>query len=319
MAPSRDQKAEFCVLYGEELGEYGFPDPHPFSRRRLPAFWTEFISRGLKERVPIESPEMCDETALEAFHTRAYIDFVKRASASGAGYLDYGDTPAFKGVFEAASRVVGTTLKALRLVVEGKYKRTFCPLGGLHHARRDRAGGFCVFNDIGVAIEQLRRIYGIRRIGYVDIDAHHGDGVFYEFESDAEVFIADIHEDGRFLYPGTGFSHETGSGEAQGTKLNLPMPPGASDDHFMRAFSEVEAFLESRRPDIILFQCGADSTARDPIAGLEFSPHCHAYAAKRLRALAEKHARGRLLAMGGGGYDLSNIAATWCAVVEALI
>lgn len=319
MVAARGQSAEFCVLYGEELGEYGFPDPHPFSRRRLPAFWREFVSRGLKDRVPIEEPEMCDDGALQAFHTREYIDFVKRASASGAGYLDYGDTPAFAGVFEAASRVVGTTLKALRLVMEGKYKRTFCPLGGLHHARRDRAGGFCVFNDVGVAIEQLRRIYGIRRVGYVDIDAHHGDGVFYEFESDPEVFIADIHEDGRFLYPGTGFRHETGSGEAKGTKLNLPMPPGASDGDFMSAFAEVEAFLEGCRPEIILFQCGADSTARDPIAGLEFTPDCHAYAARRLRALAEKHARGRLLAMGGGGYDLSNIAATWCGVVEALM
>jgi acetoin utilization protein AcuC len=311
--------ARFCVLYGEELGEYGFPDPHPFSRRRLPAFWKEFVSRGLADRVPIEAPEICDEAALLAFHSPDYVDFVRRASLSGTGYLDYGDTPAFQGVFEAARRVVGTTLKALRLVMEGEYERTFSPLGGLHHARRDRAGGFCVFNDVGVAVEQLRRRYGIRRIGYVDIDAHHGDGVFYEFESDPEVFIADIHEDGRFLYPGTGFRHETGAGPAKGTKLNLPLPPGATDRDFMQAFAEVEAFIDEHEPEIVLFQCGADSTARDPIAGLGFSPACHAHAAKRLRALAEKHARGRLLAMGGGGYDLSNIATTWCGVVEALI
>ncbi len=310
---------EFCVLYSDELAEYGFGDPHPFSHARLPAFWKEFVARGFDRRVPIETPEMCDETALEAFHTREYIQRVKDASASGVGYLDYGDTPAFKGVVEAACRVVGTTLKSLRLIMEERYKRTFSPLGGLHHARRGRAGGFCVFNDVGVAVEQLRRVYGIRRVGYVDIDAHHGDGVFYAFESDPEVYIADIHEDGRFLYPGTGFSNETGSGPAKGTKLNLPMLPGASDEHFMSAFSEVERFLEEHKPGIILLQCGADSIAGDPIAQLCFSAQCHAYAATRLRALAEKHAKGKLLAMGGGGYDLSNIPATWCAVVEALI
>lgn len=310
---------EFCVLYGDELAEYGFDDPHPFGHARLPAFWKEFAAKGLDQRVPIETPEMCDEAALEAFHARKYIQLVKNASASGVGYLDYGDTPAFKGVFEAACRVVGTTLKALRLVMENRYKRAFCPLGGLHHARRARAGGFCVFNDVGVAVEQLRRVYGIHRVGYVDIDAHHGDGVFYEFESDPEVYIADIHEDGRFLYPGTGFKNETGSGPANGTKLNLPMPPGASDEHFMSAFSEVERFMEEHKPEIILFQCGADSTAGDPIAHLGFSAQCHAYAARRLKALAEKHGKGRLLAMGGGGYDLSSLAATWCAVVEAFI
>lgn len=307
-----------CVLYGDALNEYGFGDPHPFSRARLPAFWKEFVSRGLDRHVGVESPEMCDEAALLAFHAPEYVQFVKEASAAGTGYLDYGDTPAFKGVFQAAARVVGTTLKALRLVMEGEYRRAFCPLAGLHHARRDRAGGFCVFNDIGVVIEHLRRAHGIRRIGYVDIDAHHGDGVYYSFESDAEVFIADIHEDGMFLYPGTGASGETGTGPAVGTKLNLPMRPGSGEKEFMAAFGEVERFIDIHEPQIMLFQCGADSTAGDPLAELRFTPKCHAHAAERLRNLADRYASGRLLAMGGGGYSLSNIAAAWCAVVEAL-
>jgi acetoin utilization protein AcuC len=214
---------------------------------------------------------------------------------------------------------VGTTLKALRMVVQSKYKRTFCALGGLHHARRDRAGGFCVFNDIGIAIEQLRTVYDIHNIGYVDIDAHHGDGVFYAFESDPEVAIADIHEDGKFLYPGTGAASETGTGIARGTKLNLPMQPGAWDEDFMNAFQRTETFVDLHKPEIILFQCGADSIEADPIAHLHFSPRCHRHAAERLRILAEKYAKGRLIALGGGGYDLSNLAATWCGVVEALI
>lgn len=311
-------RQEFCLLYSDELTEYGFDDPHPFSRKRAPAFWKEFVSRGLDRRVAIETPEMCSEEALEVFHTSDYVHLVKRASASGSGFLDYGDTPAFKGVFEAAARVVGTTLKAVRMVIDRQCQRTFCPIGGLHHARRDRAGGFCVFNDVGIAIEQLKRIYNIHHIGYVDIDAHHGDGVFYAFESDPAVIIADIHEDGRFLYPGTGLADETGTGIAKGTKLNLPMEPGASDEAFMAAFRRVERFIADHKPEIILFQCGADSSAGDPLTHLRFSPGCHRLAAERLKLLAEQYAGGRLIALGGGGYDLSNLAITWCGVVEAL-
>lgn len=315
----RKKNSDLCVLYDEELAQYGFDDPHPFSHARLPAFWNEFVNRDLSRTIATESSEGCDEATLERFHTPEYVHFVKEASAIGAGYLDGGDTPAIKGIFEAASTVVGTTLKALRLIMEEKYKRAFCPIAGLHHARRDRAGGFCVFNDIGVAIETLKRNYDVHRIGYVDIDAHHGDGVYYGFESDPEVFIADIHEDGRFLYPGTGFSNEIGRGLGKGSKLNLPMLPGSDDQQFEKAFKEVEDFIHRHRPEFLLFQCGADSVAGDPIAQLQFTPKCHSFAAKRLRELSDRHAHGRLLAMGGGGYNLSNIASAWCAVVEALV
>jgi len=309
---------ELCVLYGEELREYGFPAPHPFGRQRLPAFWEEFLRRQLDLKCGIEAPDPCDEETLISFHSHGYVEQVKSASQSGSGFLDYGDTPAFKGVFEAARLVVGSTLKAARLVMEGKYRRAFCPIGGLHHARRDRAGGFCVFNDIGVAIEVLRRDYGLRRIAYVDIDAHHGDGVYYAYESDPDIFIADIHEDGRFLYPGTGSAEEIGKGAASGTKINFPLEPQAGNSEFMKAFEEVEKFIECGSPEIILLQCGADSVTDDPIAELDFDESCHAHAARSLRKLADKSAEGRLIAMGGGGYDLKNIAHAWCEVVHAL-
>ncbi len=311
--------ANLCVLYDSELNAYSFGPPHVFGPDRLPAFWKEFQARGLHQRVAIEASEICSEEELTAFHTPEYVHFVKQASARGDGYLDYGDTPAFPGVFEAASRVVGTTLKALRLIMEGKYTRAFCPLGGLHHARRGHAGGFCVFNDIGVVIEHLKSSCGIQRIGYVDIDAHHGDGVFYPYESDPQVFIADIHQDGRFFYPFSGFAHETGSGPAKDTKLNLPMNLHAGDDDFMQAFRKVEDFLHACRPEIIIFQSGADSVAGDDLADLRFSAKCHAYAAHRLSVIAEQYAEKRLLVMGGGGYSLPNLARTWCGVVEALL
>jgi acetoin utilization protein AcuC len=232
--------------------------------------------------------------------------------------LDAGDTPAFPGVYEAAAQVVGGTLEALAAIVTGPARRAFIPIGGLHHATRDSAAGFCVFNDCGVAIEAARRLHGIRRVAYVDIDAHHGDGVFYAFEQDPELKFADLHEDGRFLYPGTGSRSETGRGPAVGTKLNIPLPPGAGDAEFHAAWEEVEAYLDAARPELMLLQCGADSIAGDPITHLLLTPEAHAHAARRLSVLADRYASGRVLAMGGGGYNRGNLARAWTRVVEEL-
>jgi acetoin utilization protein AcuC len=243
---------------------------------------------------------------------------VQAQSRSGNGFLDYGDTPAFPGVYEAAATVVGCTVDAVRQVMAGNCRRAFIPIAGLHHARRDGAAGFCVFNDCGVAIETLRAEHGVRRVAYVDIDAHHGDGVYYGFADDPEVFIADVHEDGRTLYPGSGAVEETGTGTAAGTKLNLPLPPYADDAAFMQIWPRVEEFVRACRPEFILLQCGADSIAGDPITHLQFSLRVHAHAAARLCALADDGCGGRLVALGGGGYDRDNLARAWCAVVEAM-
>jgi acetoin utilization protein AcuC len=201
----------------------------------------------------------------------------------------------------------------------GTCLRAFTPIGGLHHARRDSAGGFCVFNDPGVAVETLRARLGVHRLVYVDIDAHHGDGMYYAFAEDPDVFIADIHEDGRFLYPGTGHSRETGTGPATGTKLNIPMLPDADDSAFMQAWAKVEDFVDFAKPEFILLQCGADSLAGDPITHLRYTPAAHSHAARRLCTLADKHCNGRLLAMGGGGYNRQNLAVAWTAVLRSLL
>ena len=256
--------------------------------------------------------------AIGAFHTPEYIERVVEASRRGSGFLDHGDTPAIPGCYEIAAHVVGAALEGARRVMSGEVRRTFQPIGGLHHARRDGAAGFCVFNDPGVLIETLRVEHGVRRVAYVDIDVHHGDGVFYAFEDDADVVCVDIHEDGQFLYPGTGAAHETGRGAAEGTKLNLPLDPGAGDREFLSAWAAAERFLESFEPEFFILQCGADGLAGDPLAHLALSPAAHAHAARRLVALAERHASGRLMAFGGGGYRLDNLAAAWCAVLEAL-
>lgn len=312
-------KREAFIIVGDALGAYGFPPPHPFSRRRLPAFWERAKAKGLHEKVLVLEPKVATREEIERHHERCYVDLVVERSQTGEGYLDQGDTPAFRGCFEAAACVVGSTLEGVRRIVAGEQKRGFIPIAGLHHARWNTAAGFCIFNDVSVAIRALREVHGIRRVAYVDIDAHHGDGVFYDFEGDPELCFADIHQDGRTLYPGTGFEWETGKGEAEGTKLNLPVPPGADDEVFFDAWAQVEAFVENARPELILLQCGADSVAGDPITLLRFSPEAHALAARRLRDVAERLGHGRVLALGGGGYDLENLAAAWTAVLEALI
>ncbi len=308
-----------CVYVGEELARYGFGNNHPFGPQRMHSFWDEAQRLGLDKCASIRSPVITTQQILETFHTHDYVERVKSASLSGEGYLDAGDTPAFKGVYEAASYVVGSVVDAIHVIMAEKYKHAFIPIAGLHHARRDTAAGFCVFNDCGVAIEVLRNQFGVKRIAYIDIDAHHGDGVFYSFEDDADLIFVDIHEDGQYLYPGTGNSNETGRGNAKGTKLNIPVPPGANDDVFLQIWPKVEAFLHKNNVDFILLQCGADSLAGDPITHLQYSHKAHAHATTSLCQIANDMCKGRFLAMGGGGYNHENIAKAWTSVLQALV
>ena len=306
------------VVVSERLARYGFGDGHPFGPDRLAAFVREFATRGLAQRVTTLEPRNASDEELRSFHSVEYLEFVRRASASGTGLLDAGDTPAFKGVYEAAAGIVGATLSAMEAVMAGECRRAFVPIAGLHHAARNRAAGFCVFNDCGVAIEQLKRA-GLKRIAYVDIDAHHGDGVFYAFEEDDAVVFADLHEDGRYLYPGTGAASETGRGAALGMKLNVPLPPGADDEVFAQVWPRVTAHLRKFSPEFIILQCGADSIEGDPITHLRLSPQSHGRAARELAELAETFGHGRVLALGGGGYNRANLAHAWTAVVESLL
>ncbi|GBC68708.1 Acetoin utilization protein AcuC [archaeon HR01] len=304
------------VARGDELLRYSFPSPHPLGRQRLERFYQMLDSEKLGY-VRYVKPVKATRETITLFHTERYVSFVEKMSEVGSGYLDYGDTPAFPGCYEAAAYVVGTTIHLLDKVLDEGVK-AFNPMGGLHHARRDRAGGFCIFNDAGVAIEYLLRKAGITNVAYIDIDAHHGDGVCYEFYDDDRLIFADIHQDGRTLYPGTGFRDETGTGKARGLKLNIPIPPFSSDEEFFNAFREVENFLEGHRFDFILFQCGADGVEGDPITSLQYSPKAHSYAARRLAEIADRKCGGRVLAMGGGGYNPDNVGRAWLAVVKGL-
>jgi acetoin utilization protein AcuC len=312
-----------AVIIGKELSKYSFGEKHPLNSGRLDAFWSKIgqldsIDTG---NLKLLSPALANERIVSSFHDKNYINFVKKSSITGSGYLDSGDTPSFIGVFEASLYVIGSTLLALDTVINktNGIVHAFNPIGGLHHARRNAAGGFCVFNDIGIAIMYARKRYNIKKILYVDIDAHHGDGVYYEFEQDPDVILADIHEDGSFLYPGTGFESEKGLGPGKGTKLNLALHPGATDRDFLSAFMKIENFIDSMKFELIIFQCGADGLSGDPLTHLRYSEKSHEYAAQVLHRFAHERSHGRIIGLGGGGYNTQNLANAWNKVVEVFV
>ncbi len=311
-------KHSCCVYLSDNLATYGFGNDHPFGPQRHHVFKQALYQQCLDQKVDILDAVITEQQNLELFHTPEYIQKVIEQSKFGVGYLDNGDTPAFTGMYEATRYVAGSVLDAIDQLMASHYKTAFIPIAGLHHARRHIAAGFCIINDCGIAIETLFQKYNLQRVAYIDIDAHHGDGVFYSFEDEPRLIFADIHEDGQFLYPGTGSINETGKGDAAGTKLNIPMPPNADDELFYKMWAKLEKFIEKHKPEFILLQCGADSIKNDPITHLAYSEKAHAYAAKRLCEIAKKHCDGKVLAMGGGGYNHHNIAKTWTAVVKEL-
>ena len=312
-------KSPACLYHGDALGRYGFPRGHPLGVDRQGAFMREAVRQGLDARAISRAPNVATREEIERFHTQAHVERVFNAERDGLEFLDDGDTPVFPGVFEASATVVGSALDGLHHVMRGECLRTFQPVGGLHHARRESSAGFCVFNDLGVVIETLRSEYGVRRIAYVDIDVHHGDGVFYPYEDDPDLIFADIHEHYRSLYPGTGRPDETGTGAAKGTKLNINLPSGAGDREFLAVWPDVVAHLRRFGPQFVLFQCGADGLDGDPLARLRYTPQAHAHAARSLVHLAAEFGAGRLMAFGGGGYDRDNLARAWCAVLRELL
>jgi acetoin utilization protein AcuC len=307
------------VVIGENL-KYGFPEPHPLNYRRYEYFTNLLFESNYYKQgkiIKLESRRASDEEIL-LFHTREYLEYVKRVSEIGYGYLDYGDTPAFKGVYEVSALSVGATLRALEAVINGEVDHAFNPSGGLHHAYRYKAAGFCVFNDPAIAIEYSRKKYGFKKFLYVDIDAHHGDGVYYSYEDDPTVYIIDIHEDGRFLYPGTGFESEKGKGEAYGTKINIPLKPFSDTNSVLQYIPKIKEFIESIEFDLIVLQCGADGLEGDPLTHLRYSPKVHEEITKLLHKFAHEKCKGRIIATGGGGYNFNNVAKAWVTVVETL-
>jgi len=302
------------LVYSDEYLKYNLGMTHPLRpiRQKL----TYELMRSLRvldsPAVSVRRPRVATDDELLLFHDRAYLEMVKKYSRAGTGFLDIGDTPAFKGCYEVTALVVGASLLAAEIVMGGEADHAFNPAGGLHHAYPDRASGFCIFNDPAIAVQYLKVRHGLKGLMYLDIDVHHGDGVMYGFYDDPSLLDVDFHEDGSFIFPGTGFVYETGEGEGTGLKINVPLPPGTGDEDYLVAFRRiVPAVIRSYRPQAILMQCGLDGHAGDGLGHLNLTTKAYAEVASIVHRLAHEVCDGRLIMFGGGGYNPSNVARSW--------
>ncbi len=310
-----------ALLYSEKFLEYNLGPGHPLRPVRVKLTYDLLKAKGILDSPTVSTikPQAATEQQILLFHEQEYISLVKKYSETGRGFLDSGDTPAFKGCYEATSLVVGASLKACDLIMKDGFNHAFNPSGGLHHAHPERASGFCIFNDPAVSIKYLQTKFKVKRIVYLDIDAHHGDGVMYGFYDDPGVLDIDFHESGKYLFPGTGFPDETGAKDAIGLKVNVPLPPGTGDDSYLHAFQKlVPGMVERFKPEIILVQCGADGHIDDRLAHLRITTETYREVIEEMHRLAHELCGGRLLLFGGGGYTLANVPRVWTLAFATL-
>lgn len=303
------------LVYGPRSTTYDFGPAHPLTPRRFGPGISLLESLGA---VPNLAPEPATDDELEWIHEARYLEVAKAFSrqpfADHRAGIGPGDTPPFSGMHEASAAVAGGSLRAMEAILRGEVLHAFHPGGGLHHAMPARASGFCVYNDPALAITRARRD-GLR-VMYIDLDVHHGDGVQAIHWSDPGVLTVSIHETGRSLFPGTGFADEVGEGAAAGTKVNLPLDAGTGERGWLATLELVLPALADRfLPEVIVSQHGADAHAFDPLAHLRITTTAMGAAARLIDGLAHKHAGGRWLSTGGGGYDVYRVVPrTWSLV-----
>ena len=302
-----------ALVHSEAYAEFDYGPEHPLRMERLGLTWRLMQAYGLTARrgMTHHVPEPASEDEIAEFHTQAYIDLLKAADtgrepANAAAFgLGLGDNPVFPGLWRVARLVAGGSLLAADLVGRGEATRAFHFAGGLHHAHASRASGFCYVNDPVLAILRLKR-HGMR-VAYIDIDAHHGDGVQEAFYADPDVLTVSTHERGDRLFPGTGFVDEVGEAGGVGYSVNLPLEAFTDSETYLAAFEAVvPPIVKAFRPDVIVAQLGIDAHRTDPLTHLALDIQGFARAVQRITELAP-----RIVALGGGGYDLRNVARGW--------
>jgi acetoin utilization protein AcuC len=305
--------AQPMVVWDPRMVGYDLGGSHPLHPVRLELTWKLAGALGVLDGVETTATPPATDDELAEIHTRDYIAAVRRSSGPDPAdwHVGYGigtaDNPAFPGMHDASALIAGGSLAAARAIADGSVSRAINIAGGLHHAMADRASGFCVYNDAALAIKELLA-RGVERVAYVDIDVHHGDGVQAAFYEDPRVLTVSIHETPLSLWPGTGFPTECGRGPAVGTAVNLPVPAGAGDAAWLRAFhAVVPSVVAAFRPQVLVTQHGADTHRDDPLADLNLTVDGQLAAYRVLRDLAGSAANGRWLALGGGGYSLVKV------------
>ena len=300
------------VVWSDDFIEYDFGTGHPMRPLRLDLTTRLASALGVLDDVEVVAPCCASDELLETVHEPGYVAAVKAAGehpaeADVARGLGTDDDPAFPRMHEASARIVQGTVDMAQAVWEGAAEHGVNYCGGLHHAMRDRASGFCVYNDIAVGIQWLLD-HGAERVAYVDVDVHHGDGVERIFWDEPRVLTVSVHEHGRALFPGTGWPGDRGGPNAEGLAVNVALPPGTSDSAWLRAITSVALpTVRAFRPDVLVTQHGCDTHFDDPLAHLAVSIDAQKYAAETLHRLAHDAAGGKWVALGGGGYELVDV------------
>ena len=309
-----DRAGSAVFMYDERMSGHTLSDTHPMKPVRLRYTRDLLDSYGAfdSDTSRVEGAREATKAELAWFHTPEYVDGVEaigaqRADVNPATFnFGPGDNPHYPGIYEAAALSTGASVAAAEMLISKEADAAFNISGGLHHAMPDHAYGFCVFNDPVIAIHRF--LQEGMKVAYIDIDCHHGDGVQHAFYATDRVLTISIHESGAFLFPGTGFVQETGTGVGRGYSVNVPLYPYTSDDVYLWAFRQtVPALLDAFRPDVIVTQLGIDSHYRDPITHLALTVQGFAEAVTEFRAASP----GKWLALGGGGYDLQAVARAW--------
>jgi acetoin utilization protein AcuC len=269
---------------------------------------------GFLDKVHLFEPTLASREELELFHSPEFIDAVVDAGTNNNSHPHYGlgtaDNPVFPLIHDTGARYVGATLDAMREIMKGA-SNAFCISGGLHHAHRNAASGFCIYNDVAIAINMLHQKKKCKVL-YFDFDAHHGDGVQNAFYRSKDVMTISVHQTGKTLFPGTGYIYETGGADGVGYSVNVPLLPGAGTPELIRVFDEVVVPLfESFKPDLLVTQMGVDGHFMDPLAHLTYTSHGYETILQKLRTMANDTCEVGWLAVGGGGYHPVNVARLW--------
>jgi len=302
-----------AFIYTDAYLDYDYGPTHPLQIIRLKLTYDLIKAYGLLDLPSVQFiPTIkAEEKDLVSFHSKEYLNVLKQANEGylmGDAYLyglGPGDNPIFPGLFNWSLLVTGATLQAVDFVADGRGEIAFNIAGGLHHAMSARASGFCYINDPVIGI--MRLLNRGKRVAYIDIDAHHGDGVQKAFYGINQVLTISLHETGYTLFPGTGFENEIGEGEGEGYSVNLPFPPYTDDEVYLWVFEEVvPELVHAFQPDVVVTQLGVDTFYNDPLTNLHFSILGYERVLKRIKGLAP-----RWVALGGGGYNIFNVVQAW--------
>ena len=302
-----------CLVDPRSLMRFDFGASHPFKIHRLGLTFELIEAYGLTEleNVSLIEPREATEEEACVFHSQGYLETLRLASSGMwvpnlfAHGLGSGDNPVFPEIYDWAMSVAGGSIDGAKAILDGRAKRAFNMTGGLHHAMPSRASGFCHINDAVLAIHELLRAG--KRVAYVDIDAHHGDGVEHAFYSRNDVLTISMHQSGYTIFPGSGFVEDTGDSAGAGFAVNVPLMPGAGDAAYDKGMEEVILpALEAYRPDVLTTQLGADAIVGDALASLQVSLRCFERCVDAFRKLDLPW-----LAFGGGGYNVGNVVRAW--------